>query len=68
LHLDSHTDNQEEEVQRLLELGTTRHARTSEPGEDFIVLEDPEGDLFCVVTPESSGASFLSRQCRQAGF
>jgi hypothetical protein len=44
-----YTDDQEEEVQRLLELGATRHPRTPEPGEDFIVLEDPEGNLFCVV-------------------
>jgi hypothetical protein len=49
LHFDLYTDEQEQEVRRLLELGATRHARTPEPGEDFIVLEDPEGNLFCVV-------------------
>jgi len=49
LHFDLYTDDQEEEVRRLLELGAIRHARTPEPGEDFIVLEDPEGNLFCVV-------------------
>ena len=49
LHLDLYTDDQEEEVRRLLELGATRHARIPEPGEDFISLEDPEGNLFCVV-------------------
>jgi hypothetical protein len=49
LHLDLYTDDQEEEVRRLLDLGATRHARTPEPGEDFISLQDPEGNLFCVV-------------------
>jgi Glyoxalase-like domain len=27
----------------------TRHPRHPEPDEDFIVLADPEGNLFCVV-------------------
>lgn len=36
-------------MRRRLELGATRHARTPEPGEDFISLEDPEGNLLCVV-------------------
>jgi catechol 2,3-dioxygenase-like lactoylglutathione lyase family enzyme len=49
LHLDLYTNDQEGEVERLLEIGATRHPRTPEPGEDFIVLEDPEGNLFCVV-------------------
>lgn len=49
LHFDLYTENQEAEVKRLLELGATRHARTPEPDEDFIVLADPEGNLFCVV-------------------
>jgi len=48
LHLDIYTDEQEEEVERLLRLGATRY-RPREPGEDFVVLEDPEGNLFCVV-------------------
>jgi hypothetical protein len=49
LHLDLYTDNQEGEVRRLLELGATLHPRTHEPGEDFVLLEDPEGNVFCVV-------------------
>jgi catechol 2,3-dioxygenase-like lactoylglutathione lyase family enzyme len=49
LHLDLYTDDQEGEVKRLLGLGATRHPRVPEPGEDFVVLEDPEGNLFCVV-------------------
>jgi len=48
LHLDLYTDDQEGEVERLLALGATRY-RPHEPGEDFVVLADPEGNLFCVV-------------------
>jgi len=49
LHFDLYTDHQEAEVQRLLALGATRHSRIPEPGEDFVVLADPEGNLFCVI-------------------
>jgi hypothetical protein len=49
LHFDLYTEDQEGEVERLLQLGATRHHRTPEPDEDFIVLEDPEGNLFCVI-------------------
>ena len=49
LHFDLYTDDQEGEVERLLALGATRHARIAEAEEDFIVLEDPEGNLFCVI-------------------
>ena len=49
LHFDLYTDDQDGEVKRLLELGATRPPRNPEPDEDFIVLEDPEGNLFCVV-------------------
>jgi catechol 2,3-dioxygenase-like lactoylglutathione lyase family enzyme len=49
LHLDLYTDDQEGEVERLLVIGATIHPRTPEPNEDFIVLADPEGNLFCVI-------------------
>jgi hypothetical protein len=49
LHLDLYTDNQEDEVKRLLKIGATRHLQTYDPEDDFIVLEDPDGNLFCVV-------------------
>jgi Glyoxalase-like domain len=41
LHLDLYTRERDAEVDRLL--------RTPEPDEDFIVLADPEGNLFCVI-------------------
>ena len=48
LHLDLYTEDPEGEVERLLRLGAAVF-RIREPDEDFTVLEDPEGNLFCVV-------------------
>lgn len=48
LHLDLYTDDPAGEVERLLALGA-KVFRARESGEDFVVLEDPEGNLFCVV-------------------
>ena len=57
LHMDLYTDTQAAEVARLLELGATRHPRAAEPGEDFVLLCDPEGNVFCVVdTAPRAGA------------
>jgi Glyoxalase-like domain len=49
LHLDLYATDQSAEVERLLALGATRFPRDPEPNEDFVVLEDPEGNLFCVI-------------------
>ncbi len=49
LHLDLYTSDREGEVERLLKVGATLHPQTYEPDEDFRVLEDPDGNLFCVV-------------------
>lgn len=48
IHLDLYTDDPDGEVGRLLALGATLF-RSREPEEDFVVLADPEGNLFCVV-------------------
>lgn len=49
LHLDLYTDEQTAEVRRLLGLGATLDPRPAEPGDDFVLLRDPEGNVFCVV-------------------
>jgi len=49
LHLDLYTVNQEDEVQRLVGLGAKRYPWRYPPGADYVVLEDPDGNLFCVV-------------------
>ena len=48
-HFDLYTDNREREVERLLKIGATRHPQEYDPEDDFRVLEDPDGNLFCVV-------------------
>ena len=54
LHLDLYSDDPEADIERLLGLGASRHPRTPDPDEDFVVLEDPEGNLFCVIDKRSN--------------
>jgi hypothetical protein len=49
LHLDLYTDNRKGEVNRLLKIGAKLHPQTYDPDDDFRVLEDPDGNLFCIV-------------------
>lgn len=56
IHLDLYTDEPEREVERILALGATLH-RAREAGEDFAVLADPEGNLFCVVDKRPAPSS-----------
>ncbi|HJR43981.1 MAG TPA: VOC family protein [Actinomycetota bacterium] len=48
LHLDLYTTAPAAEIERLRGLGAVV-TRTPGPGEDFTVLADPEGNLFCVI-------------------
>jgi catechol 2,3-dioxygenase-like lactoylglutathione lyase family enzyme len=51
-HLDLHTDGaleQQAEVERLITLGATRIDWAYPDGARFVVLADPEGNVFCVV-------------------
>jgi uncharacterized protein (TIGR00725 family) len=47
MHLDLYTDDQPGEVRRLEELGA-QFVRDSEPGDDYVVMQDPEGNEFCI--------------------
>ncbi len=49
LHLDLYTTNQKSEVERLVRLGAARYPWRYGPVADYVVLEDPDGNLFCVV-------------------
>ncbi len=57
LHLDLYAEDPDAEIDRLLKLGAKRFDRVPEPDEDFVVLEDPEGNLFCVVDLGTSADS-----------
>lgn len=54
LHLDLYAENQIAEVERLEGLGARRE-RGPKEGEDFVVLSDPEGNLFCVIDQSATG-------------
>lgn len=49
VHLDLYAHDQKSEVERLERLGANRYPWRYEPGADYVVLEDPDGNLFCVV-------------------
>jgi catechol 2,3-dioxygenase-like lactoylglutathione lyase family enzyme len=49
LHLDLYTNDAEDEVDRLVRLGATRYPWRYRTDADFVVLENPDGNLFCVV-------------------
>ena len=49
LHLDLYTHDQQHEVERLITIGATRYPWRYRPGDDFVVLADPDDNLFCVV-------------------
>lgn len=49
IHLDLETDDRAAEVERIMELGATYHSEVDEPGHAWTVLQDPEGNEFCVI-------------------
>ena len=49
LHLDLYTTDQHDEVERLVGLGARRYPWKYHSGADYVVLEDPDRNLFCVV-------------------
>jgi catechol 2,3-dioxygenase-like lactoylglutathione lyase family enzyme len=59
IHLDLYTNNQEAEVERLVSLGATRYPWRYPPGADYIVLQDPDGNLFCVVRKTGGNAEHV---------
>jgi predicted enzyme related to lactoylglutathione lyase len=53
LHFDFRPDDQNEEVRRLLDLGATR-ANVAQGDVSWVVLADPEGNEFCVLSARRS--------------
>jgi catechol 2,3-dioxygenase-like lactoylglutathione lyase family enzyme len=50
IHLDLYAEDQAAEVERLVRLGATRIEWTGRPADaDYVILEDPEGNRFCVI-------------------
>jgi predicted enzyme related to lactoylglutathione lyase len=53
LHLDFRPDDRDAEVARLVALGAT-HADVGQGDESWVVLADPEGNEFCVLSSRSA--------------
>ncbi len=53
LHLDFRPDDRDQEVERLLGLGATR-ANVGQGDQTWVVLADPEGNEFCVLSSRRS--------------
>jgi predicted enzyme related to lactoylglutathione lyase len=51
VHIDFRTDDRPAEVERLVKLGATAVAEHTVPGLTWSVLQDPEGNEFCVGSP-----------------
>ncbi|WP_101435066.1 VOC family protein [Amycolatopsis echigonensis] len=48
IHVDFGAEDREAEVRRLVGLGAAELGQHSVPGVEWTVLEDPEGNVFCV--------------------
>lgn len=57
IHLDLYTADQAGEVERLLALGAQRYPWRYPKGADYVVLSDPDDNLFCVVQKQESAGS-----------
>jgi hypothetical protein len=53
VHIDFRTEDRAGEVERLVKLGARKVADHSVPGLDWTILQDPEGNEFCVGSPHS---------------
>lgn len=50
IHLDLYAEDQAAEVERLVALGAARVEWSKRPADaDYVILEDPEGNRFCVI-------------------
>jgi predicted enzyme related to lactoylglutathione lyase len=57
IHLDLYTNDQANEVARLIALGATEvHWKKRPANADYVILADPEGNRFCVIKKPSAFA------------
>ena len=48
MHLDLYSSDQDADVERLLALGATVVRHVHDPEDDYVIMQDPEGNDFCV--------------------
>jgi catechol 2,3-dioxygenase-like lactoylglutathione lyase family enzyme len=53
MHLDLYSDDADAQVDRLLGLGATKVRQSTDPGDPYVVMHDPEGNEFCVCSVRS---------------
>ncbi len=56
LHLDFRPDDRDAEVRRLVDLGAT-HVDIGQGEQSWVVLADPEGNEFCVLSSRDAGGA-----------
>jgi predicted enzyme related to lactoylglutathione lyase len=61
LHLDFRPDDRDTEVERMLALGATR-ADVGQGNESWVVLADPEGNEFCILSSRPGRVSVADQQ------
>ncbi|WP_265522058.1 VOC family protein [Oerskovia flava] len=66
LHLDLVTSDRERDVAALLADGAVLVTERSAPGFRWAVLEDPQGNVFCVGAPESGPTEVPTGEARPA--
>ena len=52
-HFDLYTNDQNKEVERLINIGAKKYSWRYPENADYVVLEDPEGNLFCVIQKDN---------------
>ena len=55
MHFDLYATDQAAHVERLIRLGATLVRHNDDPADDYVVMADPEGNLFCVCVLTSEG-------------
>jgi predicted enzyme related to lactoylglutathione lyase len=53
MHLDLYSDDAAAQVERLPGLGATKVRENSDPEDPYVVMNDPEGNQFCVCSMPS---------------
>ena len=61
LHLDFRPDDRDAEVRRLIDLGAT-HVDIGQGEQSWVVLADPEGNEFCVLSSRDTGGASISAE------
>ena len=54
MHLDLYSDDADAQVERLVAIGARKLRVNEDPDDTYVVMEDPEGNAFCVCSLSST--------------